>query len=416
MRIIEDVKLDFSDVLLLPKRSSLTSRNEVNLERVFKFKHSNNILSAIGIIAANMDGTGTFSMAKKLAEQKMLTSLHKHHDVDELVQFFTANEAILPYIFYSIGANERDVNKMKLTYSKLGSTPTNITIDVANGYAESFIRFVSEIRDLYPDAVIMAGNCVTPELAEQLILSGADIVKTGIGSGGQCTTRIVAGVGYPQLSAVIETSDAVHGLGGHLCSDGGCVVPGDVAKAFGAGADFVMLGSMLSGHDESEGDIEGVTIRYVGTSVNKAVNSQQANYTYLVKNSTSGILVPVSEADIDNLSRCTKTSDSLYQKYKQLFEITIPADPKMVFYGMSSKTAQDKHNGGVADYRASEGRTTLVPYKGPVQNTMQQILGGIRSACTYCGARTLKELPKRATFVKINRTHNTAFENNTISY
>jgi GMP reductase len=351
MRIITDIKYDFQDVLLVPKRSSLSSRSEVDLNRLYKFKYSSQSINAFGVIVANMDSIGTFSMAKIMAEHNMLTSLHKHYSVDQLVDFFSTNLDVTNKVFYSIGMSVDDEEKLDKFVKNIGKPPQNISIDVANGYSEKFISYVKKIRDQYKDSVIMAGNCVTPELGEQLILAGADIVKCGIGSGAMCTTRIVTGTGFPQFSAVVETADAVHGLGGHLCSDGGCITSGDVAKAFGAGADFVMLGTMLSGHEECEGNL----IEKDG------------------------------------------------KQYKQ-------------FYGMSSKSAMDKHNGGVAEYRASEGRTVLIPYKGPVRQTIQQIIGGVRSACTYSGAKKIKELPKRATFIIINRTHNTSYESATVGF
>ncbi|WP_274972068.1 GMP reductase, partial [Zunongwangia profunda] len=219
-----------------------------------------------------------------------------------------------------------------------------ICIDVANGYSEHFVKFVKKTREQYPDKVIIAGNVVTGEMVEELLIAGADIIKVGIGPGSVCTTRVKTGVGYPQLSAIIECADAAHGLGGQIISDGGCAIPGDVAKAFGAGADFVMLGGMLAGHDESGGDV----IEVKG------------------------------------------------EKFKR-------------FYGMSSSTAMDKHAGGVAEYRASEGKTVQVPYRGPVENTLQDILGGIRSTCTYVGAGRLKELTKRTTFIRVAEQENTVY-------
>jgi GMP reductase len=190
----------------------------------------------------------------------------------------------------------------------------------------------------------MAGNVVTGEMVEQLILSGADIVKVGIGPGSVCTTRIKTGVGYPQLSAIIECADAAHGLKGHVCADGGCTVPGDVAKAFAAGADFVMLGGMFAGHDECSGDI---------------------------------------------IEENGKT-------YKR-------------FYGMSSAEAMIKYKGTVADYRASEGKSVNVPYRGKADVTVQDILGGVRSTCTYVGASRLKELSKCTTFIRVQQQINNIY-------
>jgi GMP reductase len=219
-----------------------------------------------------------------------------------------------------------------------------ICIDVANGYAQAFVEFVRKVRAAFSDKTIVAGNVVTGEMVEELLLSGADIVKVGIGSGSVCTTRVKAGVGYPQLSAVIECADAAHGLGGRIISDGGCTCPGDVAKAFGGGADFVMIGGMFSGHDESDGKL----------------------------------------VERDGM------------RYKQ-------------FYGMSSETAMAKHAGGVAEYRATEGKTVEVPYRGPIAETVREVLGGVRSACTYVGALALKELTKRTTFIRVLEQENQTF-------
>lgn len=348
MRIIEDVKLDYSDLLIIPKRSSLTSRKDVDITREYKFLYSPYIFRGTGIIAANMSHTGTFEMAKALEKYKLCTAIHKHYSVDDLVNFF--NEEHKSMIFYTMGMTENDYKKFKEVNTRLINKIKYLNVDVANGYTQAYVEFIEKIREQYPDIVIMAGTITTPEMTEQLILSGADIVRCGIGPGSVCTTRKVAGVGYPIASAVMECADAAHGLKGHLVSDGGCTMPGDIAKAFGAGADFVMIGGMFAGHDECDAE------KVYGTDEN---GNQVLTH--------------------------------------------------MKFFGMSSKQAMEKFSGGVADYRASEGKEVLVPYKGPVENTIKEILGGLRSCCTYVGAKTLKELPKRTTFVKVNRTHNTVF-------
>lgn len=349
MRIEADTKLDFSDVLIRPKRSTLTSRKEVELVRRFTFKHSKRVFQGIPIIAANMDTVGTFDMALALSKYLLMTALHKHYDVKELREFWEENTQMSENdIFYSMGVSDIDLKKVKEFSNEYRNFLHFLCIDVANGYSEPFVEFVKEMREKLPATTIMAGNVVTGEMTEELILAGADIVKIGIGPGSVCTTRKMTGVGYPQLSAVIECADAAHGLGGQVCSDGGCTVPGDIAKAFGAGADFVMLGGMLAGHDESGGEV-------------------------IEKNG---------------------------EKFVK-------------FYGMSSDTAMKKYAGGVAEYRASEGKTVEVPYRGPVENTVKEILGGLRSACTYVGAKKLKELSKRTTFIKVSGKQqlNTSFGN-----
>ncbi len=378
MRLEEDIKLDYKDVLIRPKRSTLGSRKEVNLNREFKFLNSKLAYKGVPIMAANMDGVGTFEMADVLATGEMFSCLVKTYSVEELIEYF--NSAIserTDYVAMSIGITDHDAAKFRDVYNEVGENLKYVCIDVANGYSERFGTFVKEFRQQYKNVVIIAGNVVTGEMTEQLLLNGADIVKVGIGPGSVCTTRIQTGVGYPQLSAVIKCADAAHGLGGHIIADGGCNCPGDVAKAFAGGADFVMLGGMLAGHNEGGGDI--VTKYYkTGEWVKEEQQAAQGG--------------PVSISWKDKIDR------------KQFIQ----------FYGMSSSSANKKHFGGLKDYRASEGRTVLVPFRGSVADTVQEILGGIRSACTYAGAKTLKQLSKCTTFIRCTQTHNNVYENNTI--
>jgi len=326
MRIIDDTKLDFDDVLISPKRSQLTSRKDAELTRKFTFKHSQHTWTGVPIVASNMDHTGTISMFNAMSEHKMLTALCK---------FTEWPKNGWHYLIQTIGL---DQNLDALDYDDSHW----ICLDVANGYTERFNDYVTLMRnhEAIKDKIIVAGNVCTPEAVEQIILEGADIVKIGIGPGSVCTTRKMTGVGYPQLSCIIECADAAHGLGGHVMSDGGCVSPGDIAKAFGAGADFVMLGGMLAGHDECKGEVENDT---------------------------------------------------------------------MTFYGMSSDEAQIKYYGEKRTHRAAEGKTVHVPYKGSIKDTVQDILGGLRSACTYAGANSLKSLSKCTTFVKVNRQLNEVY-------
>ena len=349
MRIEYDVKLDFSDVLIRPKRSVLQSRSEVALEREFRFKHSQTTWQGVPIIAANMDHTGTFEMAAALSKHAVLTALDKFMTPADWKKFVLTHQTALQHCCASLGISDAEFDKLQ-EVMKIVDIPF-ICLDVANGYTERFVACLERLRELYPNKVIIAGNVVTGEMVEELILSGADIVKIGIGPGSVCTTREKTGVGYPQLSAIIECADAAHGLGGQVCADGGCVTPGDVAKAFAAGADFVMLGGMLAGHDECVGEI-----------------------------------------------------------------IEEDGRPYKRFYGMSSAEAMEKHHGSVAQYRASEGRSVNIPYRGPVKNTILDILGGIRSTCTYVGAHRLKELSKRTTFIRVARQLNEAFVPYTIEH
>ena len=321
MRIEYDVKLDFSDVLIRPKRSTLESRADAVLSRRFTFKHSDHVWEGIPIIAANMDHTGTYEMHNALEYHSMLTAICKFVEYEDK-----------PNAIKTIGLDD-DLDTL--------SEPMWLCLDIANGYTERFMEFVEKIRnhEQTKNSILIAGNVCTPEATEQIILAGADIVKIGIGPGSVCTTRKMTGVGYPQLSATIECADAAHGLGGHIITDGGCVVVGDLAKSFGAGADFVMLGGMLAGHDECEGQVMG---------------------------------------------------------------------DKMLFYGMSSDQAQKKYYGGKKSHRASEGKAVEVPYKGKVKDTVHDMLGGLRSAMTYAGAKCIKDLPKCTTFVRVNNQLNTS--------
>ena len=358
MRIESDIKLDYKDVLLRPKRSTLRSRKNVSLQRSYTLKHTQNTWSGIPIMAANMDGVGTFSMHNTLSKHDLFTCMIKSYDE---AQWSSAAELNTNLLALSTGTGSSDWSKAQniIETFKLKW----ICIDIANGYSEHFVDFIKTVRTRFPSLNIIAGNVVTADMTQELILSGADVVKVGIGPGSVCTTRIQTGVGYPQLSAVIECADAAHGLGGHIIADGGCTCPGDVAKAFAAGADFVMLGGMLAGHDEGEGELIS---KYYQTSE-------------LIKN-TDGEFVP----KVDE------------QKFVQ-------------FYGMSSSTAMEKHHGGVANYRSSEGRTVEVPYRGPVDSTVLDMLGGIRSTCTYVGASELKQLGRCSTFVRCTQQFNAVF-------
>ena len=340
MRIEQDLKLDYKDVLFRPKRSKLASRRDVDLYRKSSFLHSHQVWEGVPIMAANMDGVGTFDMHIALQERGLFTCAVKHYDEydwDDNIDRLDPDK-----IAISTGTSEADWDQ---TLSIVEEHNLRfVCIDIANGYSEHFVHFVRKVRKTLPHVTIIAGNVVTADMTQELIMNGADIVKVGIGPGSVCTTRIQTGVGYPQLSAVIECADAAHGLGGHVIADGGCTCPGDVAKAFGAGADFVMLGGVFAGHDEGGGEI-----------------------------------------------------------------IEVDGESYMQFYGMSSTEAMNKHSGGVADYRSSEGRVVRVPYRGKVDETIKDMLGGIRSTCTYVGAPTLKQLSKCTTFVRCTQQFNSVF-------
>ena len=374
MRIEADLKLDYKNVLLRPKRSTLGSRKDVSLTKNYTFRNyvpsemsmemlrpeSNPHYRGLPIMAANMDGVGTFEMADILAELGLFTCLVKTYNENELKGFFTTHLRT-NHVAYSMGITEKDLNKFRNVYSE---NIKYVCVDVANGYTKFFAEYIANLRKEFPHIVIIEGNVVTGDQTQELILSGADIVKVGIGPGSVCTTRIQTGVGYPQLSAVIECADAAHGLGGHVIADGGCTCPGDVAKAFAGGADFVMLGGMLAGHDQGGGQV--ITKHFANGEATKLDN---------------GNFMPHYEE----------------RKFVQ-------------FYGMSSDTANKKHFGGLKDYRSSEGRTVEVPYRGDVENTIQDILGGLRSTCTYIGAPSLKQISKCATFIQVSQQYNAIYE------
>jgi len=370
MRIEQEIKLDYKDVLIRPKRSTLKSRKEVDLIRTYKFRNSKQDWRGVPIMAANMDGVGTFKMANALANHTIFTCITKQHvakdwkdNLDKFVRDYTA---------ISVGTNFDAWMEARTTIIKYDLKW--ICIDIANGYSEHFTDFVKMVRKDLPKINIIAGNVVTADMTQELILAGADVVKVGIGPGSVCTTRLQTGVGYPQLSAVIECADAAHGLGGHIIADGGCTCPGDVAKAFASGADFVMLGGMLAGHDEGGGDIITKTYKLPEMETEELPNGKKriAGSHHILRH---------------------------YYKEKKFVQ----------FYGMSSGTAMNKHSGGIAEYRSSEGRTVEVLYRGSVDNTVRNILGGLRSTCTYVGAPSLKQLSKCTTFIRCTQQFNNIF-------
>lgn len=368
MKINTEPKIDFDDVLLVPQRSKAASRAEVQLRRCFSFHNSTDSWCGVPVMIANMDTTGTFAMAQSMSQFEAVTCLHKHYSVEDYAEIVD-KELSMDSAWYSMGIKIDEIDKLHSVIEQHKFIP-NICIDVANGYTDDFVNFCKKVRDTFGDIpAIMAGNVCTPEMVQELILhGGVDIVKVGIGPGSACTTRLKTGVGYPQLSAISECAHAAHGLtnkdgvGGLICADGGCRTPADVVKAFAAGADFVMLGGMFAGTEECEGE-------WI--------------YEYLTKPSN--------------------VAKEFWQSVKPGYD-TDRRKVSLQFYGMSSHKAQQKY-GGVKDYRASEGRVLTMPYKGPADAIMTDILGGLRSACAYVGATSLKNLPKCAEFIMVNRVH-----------
>jgi len=353
MKMLEDIKLGFDDVMIVPQLSGATSRKDIKLERTFKFPHAFFELTCIPIIASNMDTTGSMKMAQELMKYGMLTALHKFYDIKDVYNFFhytdpkTKRQA-KDYVFYTMGISTKDFDKL-LEYKQMALRyPKLICLDAANGYMEGFSERLKEIRTIVGnESVIMAGNIVTGNMVEKLIDCGADIIKTGIGGGSLCLTRIVAGIGYPQFSAINECAYYAHGHPqGHICGDGGCRYPGDIAKSFAGGADFTMIGGMLGGTEECEGE-------WVEENGKKFLK----------------------------------------------------------FHGMSSEEAMDIHYNGMASHRTAEGKEVKIPYKGKVERVVQDILGGLSSACSYSGAVELKDLHKCAMIAKVNKVKNDVFDN-----
>lgn len=329
---------DYDDVLILPKPTRLGSRKDVSLIGNYQTR-SGHTIRGVPIMAANMDTTGTFAIAYQLMAHHMFTALHKFYSAEEIHAEFKGGLP-LSNTFVTIGLADEDLGKLQLLYRDFGDR-IMICMDVANGYTDKFLKHIAKVRALYPKCVIMAGNVATPDILDDYASAGADIVKIGIGPGNFCRTRTTAGVGVPQLSAILDCAEEAQRLDLLICADGGVNEFCDFAKAMAAGADFVMAGSMFAGHTESGGD--------------------------------------------------------LIKSGKQKFKVT---------YGMSSKTAMNKYYGEVSQHRASEGRTVMVPYKGPVRNTVMDILGSLRSTMTYTDTAKIEDLYSNAELIPVKNTIN----------
>lgn len=374
MQIIDSVQLDFSDVLIRPRRSTLASRKDVDITREYKFKWCPKVIKGTGIMQANMGTIGNFAVSERMLENGLFACLHKHHDVESLIGFY---KKLLTYdddrwmrCLLSIGLKDNGVEKLERIYKELG-IQVGIKLDVPNGYIPQVKEMVIKLRNEFPEMFIGVGNIATGDITEDLILSGADCTYGSIGGGSNCLTRKQTGVGRPQFSTIVECAEAAHQVGGMFCSDGGITCPGDIGKAFGAGADFIMIGGLFAGTDEADGEI-----------IEKYYNTGELTRT---DNKISYSYSPVIET----------------KKYK-------------LFYGMSSTLAQEKFGNGKPKYRASEGRITQVPYVGSMDDVIEELLGGLRSLMTYIGARRLKDIPKQCIFYRVNNQLNRIFENNTI--
>ena len=345
VKIESDPKLDFHNVLIRPKRSTINSRSEVSLERKIVFKNGIQ-WHGIPIISSNMATTGTFDIYNVLKNHKIITALHKFYQLEDYLNFQKTHGTLNPdYFMISTGMSEENFNNLVEITAQIECKW--ICIDIANGYISNFVKFCQKVRSFFPNHILVAGNVATREIVEELIINGGvDVVKVGIGPGSACTTRKKTGVGMPQLSAILECADAAHGAGGHIISDGGITCPGDMAKAFCGGADFVMCGGIFAGHDENPGEI-----------IEEIHNNQTV-------------------------------------KFKK-------------FYGMSSAHAMKIHYGKMEKYRSSEGREVKVMYKGPLEMTILDYLGGLRSTCTYINSLCIKNMPKCTTFILVSHQLNT---------
>ena len=344
MRIEEELKLDYSDVLFRPKRSTLKSRKDVNLLRTYRFKYSKNEWSGIPIIAANMDGVGELGVAEKLNEHGMITSLTKQHDVKKIKQNKNIKK-IYPNIALSVGIKKEDFQNLDKVLKEF-SFFKFICIDVANGYTERFTNFIKSVRDKYPTKTIIAGNVVTADMTQELVLSGADIVKVGIGPGSICTTRMVAGIGVPQITAIMEVYRSLKGKKVKIISDGGIKFSGDIAKAIAAGADAIMMGSIFAGTDESPG-------------------------------------------------KKFKIKKKFYKQYRGMGSIGAMSAGSSNRYFQKNYKDKSKF--------VPEGVDGRVEYKGKVSKIIYQLKGGLRSSMGYIGAKKLSDIKKNAKFIKITK-------------
>ena len=328
-------KLNFKDVLIVPKSSKINSRKDVVLDTKILFPASGINWTGVPIMASNMDNVGTFEMGFALQNFHMTNAVSKFYNKDAWVKSIS-NGLDLEFNFITFGLQEISEIDEIISYilQKTNKNIKTIVFDIPNGYIEKFSKIISEARKEFPKLGIIAGNVVTSEGVRLLMDSGADGVKVGIGSGGVCDTTETTGIGYPQLSAAIDCSLEVKKYNGFIVSDGGVKIPGDISKAFAAGSGFVMLGSLLAAHKES--------------------------------------MAPIIRKDNKN--------------FREL-------------YGMSSTQAMTKHYGGVADYRTSEGKSILVEDRGPVKNTLNKILGALRSTCTYINAKNIGEIHENSSFI-----------------
>ncbi|MCL1928099.1 MAG: GMP reductase [Treponema sp.] len=370
MKIRDGVKISFADVLIEPKRSILESRQDAELIRRFKTKHGAEF-KGIPIIAANM-ATGNFNMLKEFIKYKMFVAIAKHHN--EEWRHIEGREGVIDYFkygFYTIGMSDYELKELIQFNSGLSGILQpylKICVDIANGYTQRFADFVREVRQKFPANVIIAGNVCTPEMVQELILAGADFIKVGIGPGSVCTTRQKTGVGYPQISASLNCAEVAHGLDAGIVLDGGMTCPGDIAKAFCANTDMVMVGGMFAGTDECDGEL---ITKYIHSGEYKKETENVSNH---------GLFTPIVEE----------------KTYKR-------------FYGMSSAYANSKHSGGLKDYRTSEGGVEEIECKGPVKTIIEDILGGLRSACTYIGSSSIKNMGKCGTFIRVYNQKDSPF-------
>jgi IMP dehydrogenase len=330
----------FDDVLIVPKFSEVNSRSEVDIStnlRELRFK--------LPVISANMDTVTGDAMSRAMLRNGAQACIHRFGTIEETVDLFQRSHATDLHVspMVSIGVGSIELQRAKALFDEGAHT---YVVDVAHGAQLSVAKQVLALREILgPYVNIVAGNFATGESVKhflEYVGFAVDAIKVGIGPGSACTTRIKTGVGYPQLSAVLDIARTIEQTGVTVIADGGMKTAGDICKAIAAGADMAMLGGMLAGTEETPGDA----------------------------------FSPSSELQFN--------PKNAFKKYRG-----------------SASLESYRDQGKEAKHRTAEGESFLVPYKGPVADILQDIEGGLRSSLSYVGASNLKEFQRRAEFVRI---------------
>lgn len=387
MLIHNDIQLDFDDVLIAPQTTTINHRGEVDIIREFKYLD----VCGVPVISANMTQTGTFDVASKLLENDYFATLHKFYKAEEIIEFiqsqkrknilnglidccgeYMGNEKNL---FVTVGKRnwDEEFKKIETIYEQTGAL-VSVLLDVPNAYIPEIVDCVKQLREFMNEqnchgGLIAVGNVCSGDETQKLILAGANFVKVGIGPSPVCDTRIKTGCGRPQLSAIIECANAAHQVNGYIIADGGFKTNADFCKALVAGADICMSGSMFAGCEEANGKIVEKCFR-------------------------------TNEYDIDYGYDYSLTEFANPEPGKPKFEFKQFKE----YYGMSSFRAQRENYGKVTTTGTSEGvECKLVPYTGPIQNTINDINGSLRSCGSYIGAKNIKSFSRQGMFYKVNR-------------